>query len=219
MEGRDLAKRWVILGAPGVGKGTQAKRLAREHDIAHISTGDMLREAVKEGTELGLKARVYMDRGDLVPDDLMVDLVSRRIENPDCEEGFILDGFPRTVIQAEKLDDVLINKTMELTRVISIQVPDEEIIQRLSMRFVCSSCGKIITGEQKTCPLCGGELVRRSDDEPETIRHRLEVYQEKTASLIEYYEKKALLLNVDGVGQIEDVYQRILSALNQSPGK
>ena len=219
MGGKDLAKRWVILGAPGVGKGTQAKRLAKENNIAHISTGDMLREAVKKGTELGLKAKGYMDRGDLVPDDLMIDLVSQRIESPDCKQGFILDGFPRTVVQAEKLDDVLKDKAMELTRVISIRVPDEEIIRRLSMRFVCSECGKIITGELKLCPVCGGMLARRSDDEPETIRHRLNVYQKKTASLIEYYEKKLLLLNVDGLGQIEDVYQRILSALDHFPGR
>jgi adenylate kinase len=219
-----MLKRLVILGAPGAGKGTQAQRLATDFSWTHISTGDMLREAMKADGPLGKDVKAYVEKGDLVPDDMMVELVSRRLSQKDCNNGFILDGFPRTVNQAEKLDEVLEELKMVLDGTISIDVPEDEIVRRLSQRFVCEKCGKIIMGEEvkthgQECPFCKGTLSRRRDDEPETIRYRLEVYNKRTYSLIQYYRNRNFLLKVDGVGSVNDIYQRILSVLKISLGK
>ncbi len=217
------ANRWVILGAPGVGKGTQAKRLAGAFGWIHISTGDMLREAMGRESGLGKKVKSYVEKGDLVPDDLMVSLVRERLGQSDCKMGFILDGFPRTQVQAERLNEVLKELRMELNGVISIEVPAREIIRRLSMRRICQSCGNIDMGNKEggkgTCVKCGGKLIRRKDDEPETIRHRLNVYERSTQSLIDYYKNLGMLLPVDGVGSMDEVYQRIVETVIPSPDR
>lgn len=220
MEYRALAiERIIILGAPGVGKGTQAKRLAAEFGWAHISTGDMLRDAVRVGTQLGLKAKVFMENGDLVPDDLIVDLMRDRLSQADCSKGFILDGFPRTVIQAEKLGSLLITLNLRLDGVVSIRVPEEEIVKRLSQRFVCGTCHFVMTATEDAelvCPSCGGRVERRKDDEPETVRRRLQVYEDQTRPLIQHYRSRHLLREVDGIGSMNEVYRRILASLGIS---
>jgi len=213
--------RIILLGAPGAGKGTQAKRLSDDFSWAHISTGDMLRENVREGTDLGKKARSFMEQGELVPDTLILAMVQERLKRDDCRRGFILDGFPRTVIQAEKLDETLDRMHLDLDGVVSIEVSNEEIVQRLSKRFVCTDCGQIVTmdsnnPESEICPYCGGGLKRRKDDEPETVRHRLKVYDNQTKPLIDYYRQKALLLEVEGAGTLDEVYRRILIKLDIS---
>lgn len=215
-------KKLVLLGAPGVGKGTQAKKLQEEYHLAHISTGDMLRDAVREGTSLGMKAKSFMEKGELVPDDLIIDLVDERLDKKDCATGFILDGFPRTVIQAEKLDVLLRKRTMQLDAVVSIDVPNDAIIERLSKRMVCDKCGYVVKPEDgvkpgDSCPKCdGGTVIRRKDDEPESIRRRLEVYDEKTRSLIQYYDGRGLLRSVDGVGSMETIFERLTGSLELS---
>ncbi|OVE79000.1 adenylate kinase [bacterium I07] len=218
--GQNRSGRIVMLGAPGVGKGTQAKRLHVEFDWVHISTGDMLREAVSRGTELGKQAQAFMEKGDLVPDDVIVGLVAERLNGQDCKEGFILDGFPRTVYQAEQLDRVLDDLNMPLDSVISVEVPDEEIIDRLSRRWVCEKCGQMVSCSENEassgCSQCGGNLIRRKDDQPETIKYRLQVYQERTQALIGYYEKKGLLLKVDGTGSMDDVYDKVRIAVKDN---
>jgi adenylate kinase len=203
-----------------VGKGTQAKRLAAEFGWAHISTGDMLRDAVRAGTPLGQKARAFMENGDLVPDDLIVDLMRDRLSQEDCSRGVILDGFPRTVIQAEKLDSLLITLNLRLDGVVSIKVPEEEIVKRLSQRFVCGTCHFVMTAMEdarSVCSSCGGGVERRKDDEPETVRRRLRVYEEQTRPLIEHYGGRHLLREVDGIGSMDEVYRRILASLGISP--
>lgn len=217
-----MVRRVVILGAPGSGKGTQASRLGKEFGWAHVSTGDMLRAAVKRGTPLGLEANEYMIKGELVPDDLMIGLVMDRLNQNDCGNGFILDGFPRTVPQAEKLDSMLGRSQIQLDGVINIDVSTEEVVMRLSQRLVCANCGTIVTTDKNVntgdpCIHCGGRLVRRKDDEPETIRHRLEVYEREIRSLIQYYEERRILKDVDGYGSMDDVYKRIVSALEIYP--
>jgi adenylate kinase len=213
------AKRLVLLGAPGVGKGTQAKRLQEVYKLAHISTGDMLRDAVREGAALGMKAKDYMEKGELVPDDLIIDLVDARLEKEDCAEGFILDGFPRTVIQAEKLDELLRMRSIQLDAVVSIDVPNEAIVERLSKRLVCDKCGYVVKPQDgvsvgSPCPKCdGGTIIRRKDDEPDSIRRRLEVYDEKTRSLIQYYDGRRLLRSVDGMGSMEAIFDRLTGTL------
>ena len=206
----------VFLGAPGVGKGTQAQVIAKRNDWLHLSTGDMLRENVRNETELGKKAKGYMEKGELVPDDLIVAMVGERLGQDDCSNGFILDGFPRTVVQAEKLDALLDHLSIQLDDVISIDVDEEEIVKRLSNRFVCEKSGKVVipTAEGK-CPEpgCDGKLVRRKDDEPETVRNRLTVYNKQTAPLISYYQGKGALKSVDGLGSIDDVLTRITDAI------
>jgi len=213
-----VSKRVIMLGAPGVGKGTQAKNLQVRFGWAHISTGDMLREAVREGTELGNKARQTMERGELVPDDVIIQMVGDRLNRGDCSLGFILDGFPRTVVQAEKLNELLSKRQLSVDAVISIDVPKEEIVQRLSQRLVCEAHNHVLTGDPSKkpgdpCPACMSPLVRRKDDEPETIRRRLEVYDDQTRSLIKYYEGRKLLKSVDGKGSFEQIFERIVSAL------
>lgn len=210
-------KRMVFLGAPGVGKGTQAQVIAERNGWIHLSTGDMLRENVRNETALGKEAKGYMDKGELVPDDLIVAMVGERLKKSDCDAGFILDGFPRTVVQAEKLDALLDQLAIKLDEVICIDVAEEEIVKRLSNRFVCEKSGKVViptTAGQCPEPGCDGQLVRRKDDEPETVRNRLAVYNKLTAPLISYYQGKGVLKTVDGLGAIDDVLGRITKAIN-----
>ncbi len=217
-----MIKRIVILGPPGVGKGTQAKRLAALYSWAHISTGDMLRKAIQDESSLGREVRKYVEHGDLVPDALMVRLVDQRVGEADCAKGFILDGFPRTVVQAEALDHVLKEKQLRLDGVLSIDVDDEEIVRRLSRRLLCEACGNMTqagddaSGERR-CASCGGKLIRRKDDEPDTVRHRLQVYRDRTESLIHYYRGKKMLWKVEGTGSEDDVTARIQSVFAAEP--
>lgn len=206
------------MGAPGVGKGTQAERLEAEFHLPHISTGDMLRDALREGTPLGLKAKSYMEKGELVPDDVIINLVRERLQKEDCRKGFILDGFPRTVIQAEKLDELLDGLNQKIDAVVSIHVPTEEIVERLSKRLVCDTCGYVVQPEDDLeegddCKKCDGKIIRRKDDQPDSIRRRLEVYEEKTRSLIRYYEGRGLLHTIDGTGSPDVIFQRIVETL------
>ncbi len=216
-----MIKRFIMLGAPGVGKGTQAKKLADDFEWKHISTGDMLREAMQEDNPVGRKVKDYVEKGDLVPDDLMIQLVMNRLEEDDCRHGFLLDGFPRTVPQAKKLDVFLHDSGHDLNGVISIEIPNEEIVKRLSQRLICRDCGHMMTGNDNSakmmvCPLCKGKVTRRKDDEPDTIHHRLKVYEERTQSLIEYYMSKNLYIRIDGMGSVDGVYRKIIHALGIS---
>ena len=211
--------RLVLFGPPGAGKGTQAKRIQETFGIPQISTGDILREARKRGTELGRQAAGYMDRGELVPDDVILGLVRERLSRPDCGDGFVLDGFPRTLAQAEGLDGILREMDKSLDRVVSLVVPDDVIVRRLSARRVCERCGREYNLETRPpkrdeiCDLCGGRLVQRSDDRPETIRERLRVYREKTEPLRAFYLKRGIWVEVDGVGNVDEVFGRIRKAL------
>lgn len=216
-------KRIVLLGPPGVGKGTQAKKLQEDFKWAHISTGDILRDAIREGTVLGQRAKSFVQEGELVPDDIILNLVGERLKETNSQNGFILDGFPRTVVQAEKLDGLLSHFHLTLDGVVSINGSKENIVQRLSSRLVCNKCGYIVKPNSEikpgeSCPKCKGKVVRRKDDEPETILRRLEVYEKQTHSLIKYYEGRKLLLSVNGQGSINDVYQRILKVLGLLSG-
>ncbi len=210
----------VLLGPPGAGKGTQAGRVSDSFGIPQISTGDILRENVRTGTRLGERARAFMEKGELVPDGLIVDLIAERIEQPDAEGGFLLDGFPRTIPQAVALDDLLRQKRRTLDGVVLIDVGDEEIVQRIGGRYLCRGCGRDtnmpgLESGPGTCPHCGGELYQRDDDRPETVLRRLKVYRELTAPLVEYYEGKGLLQVVDGTGSVDEVGGRILHVLHQ----
>lgn len=202
---------FVFLGPPGVGKGTQAKLFANQYELAHIATGDLLREAVKKGTSLGKQVKEIMARGELVPDELVFDLVKERLSSTDLD-GFILDGFPRNVYQAEILAKYLEEINKKIDYVIYFDVPQEEIVRRLSARRICSRCQtnyNLITQPPKReniCDLCGGELIYRADDHPETIRERLKVYQKETAPLIKHYESQGILRKVNGIGKIEQVH-------------
>ena len=206
----------VMLGAPGAGKGTQAKRLASKYGIPHISTGDIFRANIKNGTELGKKAKVYMDQGLLVPDELVVDLVIDRFKESDCEKGYVLDGFPRTIPQAKALDEALAKNGDALEYAIDVDVPDENIIRRMSGRRACIGCGAtyhVITIPPKKdgiCDTCGAELVLREDDKPETVEKRLKVYHEQTQPLIDYYQGKGILRSVDGTRDMEEVFDDII---------
>ena len=209
----------ILLGAPGSGKGTQAKFLVRKYSIPQISTGDILREEVKSGTFLGLKAKEYMDKGQLVPDEVVVGMVEERVKKGDCTTGFILDGFPRTVAQADALEGTLQRMKKALSRVILVNVDEDEMVKRLTGRRVCEKCGAgyhIIFDPPKqegVCDKCQGKLYQRDDDKESTIRNRLKVYNNQTAPLIEYYQKKQLLSVVDGMGSIEEIFGRISKAL------
>ena len=211
-------RRIVLLGPPGVGKGTQAKRLHEMFRWAHISTGDILRDSLREGTSLGQKAKTFMEKGELVPDEIILDLVEERLKAIDCQKGFILDGFPRTVVQAEKLDGLLARFQWTLDGVISIEGNKEKIVQRLSQRLVCEKCGHVAKPNSGAksgdpCSMCDAQIIRRKDDEPETILKRLDVYEKQTHMLIKYYEGRKLLLSVNGLGSIDEVYDRILDVL------
>ncbi|AEH45346.1 adenylate kinase [Thermodesulfatator indicus DSM 15286] len=209
----------VFLGPPGAGKGTQAKMIAEKFGIPQISTGDMFREHLSKGTELGKKAKEYMDKGALVPDEIVLGMVEERLKQPDCEKGFILDGFPRTVPQAEALDKLLEKLGKKIDYAILIDVPDEELVKRLTGRRTCKKCGMMYhvmfkpPKEEGKCDVCGGELYQRADDNEETVRNRLKVYHEQTEPIIEYYEKKGVLHRIDGMGSIDEIFNRIVKLL------
>lgn len=209
----------IMLGAPGAGKGTQAKKIAAKYSIPHISTGDIFRANIKDGTELGKKAKTFMDQGLLVPDELVVDLVVDRVQQADCENGYVLDGFPRTIPQAESLDAALAKLNDKIDYAINVEVPDENIIRRMSGRRACIGCGAtyhiehIPPKKEGICDTCGKELVLRDDDKPETVQKRLGVYHEQTQPLIEYYTKKNALVEVDGTQDMQVVFENIVKVL------
>ena len=209
----------IMLGAPGAGKGTQAKKIASKYSIPHISTGDIFRANIKNGTELGKKAKTYMDQGLLVPDELVVDLVVDRVAADDCANGYVLDGFPRTIPQAEALDAALEKKGEAMEYAINVEVPDENIVKRMSGRRACVACGATYHIEHippKTegiCDTCGKELILRDDDKPETVLKRLNVYHEQTQPLIDYYTGKGILKEVDGTKDMSEVFDEIVAIL------
>ena len=209
----------IMLGAPGAGKGTQAKRIAEKYQVPHISTGDIFRANIKAGTELGKKAKTYMDQGLLVPDELVVELVADRISKEDCKNGFVLDGFPRTIPQAEALDAALKDMGEAMDYAIDVDVPDENIIDRMAGRRACLECGAtyhvvtIPTKVEGICDVCGSKLVLREDDKPETVKKRLEVYHAQTQPLIDYYQKQGILRTVDGTKLMDAVFDAIVDIL------
>lgn len=204
----------VLLGAPGAGKGTQATKLVEKYHLTHISTGDMLRAAVKEGTPLGVKAKSYMDAGELVPDDVIIGLVTERLQEPDTADGFILDGFPRTSMQAVALDSELSKLERPLDAALLIDVDSEVIVGRLTARRVCKECGYIGSSADTVCPKDGGEMYQRDDDNEATVRNRLNVYQTSTAPLIDYYRGCDLLVTIDGDRDPEVVFADVQKSLN-----
>lgn len=209
----------IMLGAPGAGKGTQAKRIAAQYGIPHISTGDIFRYNVKNATELGMKAKEYMDQGLLVPDELTLELIMDRFTQDDCKNGYVLDGFPRTIPQAEALTAALAKQDDAIDYAINVDVPDEAIVSRMSGRRACLSCGgtyHIVFNPSKKdgiCDVCGGELVLRKDDSPETVQNRLLVYHEQTQPLIDYYKEQNILKEVDGTKEMEEVFRSITDIL------
>ena len=211
----------IMLGAPGAGKGTQAKKIAAKYSIPHISTGDIFRANIKNGTELGNKAKTYMDQGLLVPDELVVDLVVDRVKQDDCTNGYVLDGFPRTIPQAEALDKALAAIGEKMDYAIDVDVPDENIVHRMSGRRACVGCGATYhleyapTKTEGICDACGKELILRDDDKPETVKKRLGVYHEPTQPLIDYYTNAGILKTVDGTIDINDVFQAIVDILGE----
>lgn len=211
--------RLVLLGPPGAGKGTQAQGIVKKYGIPHISTGDMLRANIKENTDLGEKAKGYMDKGLLVPDEIVVDMVKDRITKDDCKDGFLLDGFPRTVNQADSLDKELSELELKLDKVINIDVPKQELIKRITGRRICKKCGATYhiefnpTKKDGICDECGGELQQRKDDTVETVTKRIEVYTNDTEPLIDYYTKKNIIANVDGSQEIGKVFEDIVKVL------
>ncbi len=204
----------VLLGAPGAGKGTQAQKLVAEYGFAHISTGDLLRAAIKEGSKLGKKAKGYMDEGKLVPDDLVVDLVKERLAADDAQKGFILDGFPRNTAQAVVLDSELAAMGRNLDAALLVSVEPGVIVERLSSRRTCRSCGYTAPAGVDVCPRCGGDMYQRDDDKPETIQHRLDVYETQTAPLVEYYKGHSILREVDGDRPVDEVYADVKALLD-----
>lgn len=211
----------IMLGAPGAGKGTQAKKIAAKYGVPHISTGDIFRANIKEGTELGRKAKTYMDQGLLVPDELVVDLVADRLTWDDCTNGYVLDGFPRTIPQAESLDAVLAKKGEKMEYAIDVDVPDENIVKRMGGRRACVGCGAtyhVVYNPTKTegiCDACGEKLILRDDDKPETVQKRLDVYHQQTQPLIDYYNKAGILKTVDGTVDMEEVFKAIVQILGE----
>ena len=213
--------RTILLGPPGAGKGTQAAKIVEKYHIPHISTGDIFRENIKNGTELGKKAQEYMNRGELVPDDLVIEIATTRLIADDCAEGFLLDGFPRTVYQAEKLDEFLAAHGSKIDKVLDIAVEKEELMVRLTGRRVCKACGasyhvvNIPPKKEGICDVCGGPLVQRADDNAETVANRIEVYEAQTMPLIEYYEKAGNIAHIDGATGLESVFADIVKALGE----
>lgn len=203
----------VLLGAPGAGKGTQAQKLVAEYGLAHISTGDLLRAAVKAQSELGVKAKEYMDAGQLVPDQLVIDLVKERLSADDAKAGFILDGFPRNTAQAVTLDSELQNMGLKLDAALLVAVEPEVIVERLSSRRTCKECGYTAPAGTETCPNCSGEMYQRDDDKPETIRKRLDVYENQTSPLIEYYKGHGILKEVNGDCPVDEVFADVKTLL------
>ena len=208
----------ILFGPPGVGKGTQAKLLVEEFHCAHISTGDLLREAVKNKTALGLKAKTFMDAGNLVPDEVVIGLIEEVLKSDAARENFILDGFPRTLPQASALDGLFEKLHIQLDYVVSMDVDNNEIIRRLSERLLCRGCGRIyiasqLAASERTCKQCGGEIYQRDDNKPESIKRRLDVYQQQTKPLIDYYQKSGRLAAVNGMHEIGYVHKLILDVL------
>ena len=210
----------IMLGASGAGKGTQAKMIADKFGIPHISTGDIFRANIKNGTDLGKKAKEYMDKGQLVPDELTVEILLDRVAQDDCKNGYVLDGFPRTIPQADVLDKELTKLGDKVDYAINVDVPDENIVRRMSGRRACLKCGAtyhiehIPPKQEGICDTCGSELVQRDDDKPETVQNRLKVYHEQTQPLIEYYDGKNILRTVDGTKDMQEVFNSIVSILN-----
>ncbi len=213
--------RLILLGPPGAGKGTQASAIVRKYNIPHISTGDIFRENIKMGTELGKKVKEYMDKGLLVPDDIVVSIVKDRILKDDCKDGFLLDGFPRTVNQGEALDKELSQMNLKLDKVINLDVEKEILIERITGRRICKDCGATYhikfnpPAKKGICDNCGGNLYQRDDDTQETVEKRIEVYQQQTKPLIDYYTEKGLILNVDGSKAIDEIFETIVKALEE----
>ncbi len=213
--------RIIMLGAPGAGKGTQAKKIAAKYGIPHISTGDIFRANIKNGTELGKKAKSYMDQGMLVPDELTVSLVMDRFQEPDAQKGYVLDGFPRTIPQAESLDEALKKSGSQIDYAVNVDVPDENIINRMSGRRACVKCGATYhlqyaaPKQEGVCDSCGEALILRDDDKPETVQKRLKVYHEQTQPLIDYYAQKKVLKEVDGTQGLEEVFSQITAILGE----
>lgn len=209
----------IMLGAPGAGKGTQAKQIASKYSIPHISTGDIFRANIKNGTELGKKAKEYMDQGALVPDELTCDLVMDRIQEDDCKNGFVLDGFPRTIPQAEALTNALAKIGEKMEYAIDVDVPDENIVNRMGGRRACVNCGatyhlvSIPPKKEGICDTCGSELILRDDDKPETVQKRLTVYHDQTQPLIDYYKGQGILHTVDGTVPMDEVFANIVALL------
>ena len=216
---KEMFMKIIMLGAPGAGKGTQADMIAKKYNVPHISTGDIFRANIKNGTELGKKAKEYMDKGLLVPDSLVVDLVIDRIHEDDAKNGYVLDGFPRTIPQAEALDNALTEAGETIDYAINVDVPDENIVNRMSGRRACLKCGAtyhIVYNAPKTegvCDACGSELVQREDDKPETVLNRLSVYHKETQPLIDYYTKKGSIRNINGTKDLNDVFADIVEIL------
>ena len=211
----------IMLGAPGAGKGTQAKKIAAKYAIPHISTGDIFRANIKNNTELGQKAKTYMDKGELVPDELVVDLIMDRFKEADCANGYVLDGFPRPIPQAEALDKALSANGESVDYAVNVEVPDENIINRMSGRRACVGCGATYhivynpTKVEGKCDACGADLILRDDDKPETVEKRLNVYHEQTQPLIDYYKAKGILKEVDGTVDMKDVFAAITDILGE----
>ena len=211
----------VLLGPPGAVKGTQAARIVEKYGVPHISTGDIFRANIKAGTELGKRAQEYMNRGELVPDELVVEIATDRLAADDCKEGFLLDGFPRTVFQAEKLDEFMASKGRKIEHVLNIEVGRDDLMARLTGRRVCKSCGasfhvvNIPPKQEGICDNCGAELVQRADDNEETASNRIEVYNRETKPLIDYYEKAGNIVNIDGGKAAEDVFAAIADRLGE----
>ncbi|MGI6752134.1 MAG: adenylate kinase [Anaerovoracaceae bacterium] len=211
--------RLVLLGPPGAGKGTQAVKIVEKYKIPHISTGDIFRKNVKEGTPLGTKAKEYMDKGELVPDELVVDLVCDRLTEEDCREGFLLDGFPRTVYQAKEFDKFLTSNGIKIDYVIDINVEEEELLNRMIGRRVCRACGapyhvtNMPPKKEGICDICGGQVYQRADDVEETVRNRFQVYKEQTMPLLKYYEEKGNIVHIPGVGGPEAVFAEITKSI------
>ncbi len=209
----------IMLGAPGAGKGTQAKMIAEKYAIPHISTGDIFRANIKNGTELGKEAKKYMDQGKLVPDELTVKILLDRVAQPDCANGYVLDGFPRTIPQAEVLDKALCELGDKIDYAINVDVPDENIVNRMGGRRACVGCGATYhikynaPKEENTCDTCGSDLIIRDDDKPEAVQNRLSVYHEQTQPLIDFYEKQGVLRTVDGTVDMSDVFAAIVDIL------